>query len=621
MQDKPFQNFFSGLFLFCFFLSLLFVFIFADTQLQKAKIFAIKKEDKKIDVNNLGWIEQKSGERFSKRDSFYLFPFKEKLYLLGGIDGSQNIIGHHKVDYESSPHFNDIWESADGVSWNRIVEHAEFPKIRSTVVVQSGEELVMLGGWSPDQGYDIGVWKSVDAIHFEKIKKTPEFGEREGHKIISHEGKFYLFGGVNYISGKTFNDVWVSDNALDWKLLVKNAPWAPRWDHDVLFFKDKFILTSGMGLQGLGYGDIWESADGVSWVQTSSSTPWGKRQGQAFLEYKENLWFIGGLNTDTDVGLGDTWRSTDGVNWEKLPYDGAWSGREDHAVFVWKEKLFLTGGMDGSWRWNNDVSTLETMPCGKDSVEKIKNLKDLDLTARNWGVFCLDRNNEPFFLIGKNPTDEVGIASITKLVTAMVAEDSLEETAQLHILESDMVLGTRNRFKDKDTLSKTEALSSLLIESENDVSRAMERTVGVSFIEKMNEKAKEAGAVYSNFRDPAGIDFGTEPSNTSTVVDVAQIVSHAFKNYRNVFNFSRLAEKEILGVFGLHHTASATNALLRDEEVSNVILGGKTGETTTAKKNLTLVFQNPKGQKFVSVILGSEDHFADSKRLILGVVK
>ncbi len=514
MQEKPFKNFFSGLFLFCFFLSLLFVFIFADTQLQKAKIFVVKKDSGKVDINNLGWVEQKSTERYSKRDSFYLFPFKEKLYLLGGIDGGQNIIGHHKVDYESSPHFNDIWESVDGVSWKKVVEHAEFPKIRSTVVVENNGNLIMLGGWSPDAGYDIGVWKSSDAVHFEKIKKTPEFGEREGHKIISHAGKFYLFGGVNYIAGKTFNDVWVSDNAIDWKVLVKNAPWEPRWDHDVVFFKNRFLLTSGMGLHGLGYGDIWESPDAINWTKTSTSTPWGKMQGQALLEYKDNLWFIGGLNTDTDLGIGDTWKSVDGVNWEKLPYDGAWSGREDHASFVWNDKLFITGGMDGFWRWNNDVWTLEDLPCGKDQIEKIKSLKDLELTTKNWGVFCLDKNNEPFFLSGKNPTDEVGIASITKLVTAMVAEDSLEETAQLQILESDMTLGTKDRFKDKDTLSKKEALSSLLIESENDVARAMERTVGGTFISKMNEKAKEAGAVHSKFRDPAGIDFGSAPSNT-----------------------------------------------------------------------------------------------------------
>jgi hypothetical protein len=388
-----------------------------------------------------------------------------------------------------------------------------------------------------------------------------------------------------------------------------------------LFFKDKFILTSGMGLNGLGYGDIWESADGVSWTETSSTTPWGKRQGQAFLEFKDSLWFIGGLNTDTDIGVGDTWHSFDGVNWEKLPYDGAWSGREDHAVFVWKDKLFLTGGMDGSWRWNNDVWTLEDLPCGKGEVGKIKTIESLDLTARNWGLFCLGKNNEPFFLGGKNPTDEVGIASITKLVTSMVAEDSLEETASVEVLQADMVLGTRDRFKDKDSIPKKEALSSLLIESENDVARAMERMVGVTFISKMNDKAREAGAVYSNFRDPAGIDFGVLPSNTSTVVDVAQIVSHVFKNYRSVFNFTKIPEKEILGVFGLHHTASATNALLRDSEVSNVILGGKTGETSSAKKNLALVFQNKENQKFVSVVLGSEDHFADSKKLILGVIK
>lgn len=620
-QEQPFKNFFSGLFLFCFFLSLLFVFIFADTKLQKAKIFVVKSDLGKIDINNLGWVEQKSEERYTKRDSFYIFPFKEKLYLLGGINGDNNIIGHHKVDYERSPHYNDIWESTDGVSWKKVVEEAEFPKIRSTVVVQSGEDLIMLGGWSPDTGYDIGVWKSKDAIHFEKVKKTPEFGEREGHRIITHEGKFYLFGGVNYISGKTFNDVWVSKNGEDWKLLVKNASWEPRWDHDVVFFNNRFLLTSGMGLGGLGYGDIWESPDALSWTKTSTSTPWGKMQGQALLEYNDNLWFIGGLNPDTDLGMGDTWKSLDGVNWEKLPYDGAWSGREDHASFVWKNKIFITGGMDGFWRWNNDVWTLEDLPCGKNEVTKIKNIKDLDLTSKNWGLFCLGKNNEPFFLGGKNPTDEVGIASITKLVTAMVAEDFLEETASVEILQADMILGTRARFKDKDSIPKKEALASLLIESENDVAQAIGRMVGETFFTKMNKKARDAGAVYSNFRDPAGIDFGISPSNTSTVVDVAQIVSHTFKNYRNVFNLTKISEKEISGVFGLNHTASATNALLRDAEVSDVILGGKTGETSVAKKNLTLVFQNKENQKFVSVVLGSNDHFADTKRLILEVLK
>jgi D-alanyl-D-alanine carboxypeptidase len=50
-------------------------------------------------------------------------------------------------------------------------------------------------------------------------------------------------------------------------------------------------------------------------------------------------------------------------------------------------------------------------------------------------------------------------------------------------------------------------------------------------------------------------------------------------------------------------------------------LGYKTGETPLANKNLVTIFENKKGDIFISVVLDSDDHFADTKIIMKSILE
>lgn len=310
---------------------------------------------KRIDPATLTW-NAVEGPRWEKRDSHAVYVFDNKLWVSGGIDADDSKV-NGLPNYEAAKYYNDIWNSEDGIVWNKVTDHAEFPPIRSHTVINFKGTLYMIGGWSPVHGlqYKNGIWKSNDGIHWVKVVDKTDFVDREGQKILEWNGKLYMIGGVNYFGGKTYNDVWVSEDALHWTEIVKNAPWEGRWDHDMDIFQGKLWLLGGMSLHGVGFGDVWNTTDGITWNKVTDLAPWGKRQGQGVVTYGKYMWLVSGLDAKTNEGTGDTWFTADGVQWYKIPDDTKWLGREDHGVVVFKDKIWVLGGMDSNWHWNNDI--------------------------------------------------------------------------------------------------------------------------------------------------------------------------------------------------------------------------------------------------------------------------
>ncbi len=312
-----------------------------------------------IDPNSLNWVKvdiATGTTRWAKRDSHAVYVFDGKLWLSGGLDSDNAKVGG-TPDYEKALYYNDIWNSEDGLTWNRVVSHADFPDIRSHSVIYFKDALYMYGGWSPKYGqtYKNGIWKSTDGINWVQVVKNPEYPDREGQKVVEFNGKLWLVGGVNYFGRKTFNDVWSSEDGIHWTLVTKNAPWHSRWDFDIGIFDGKMWLAGGMGLGGAGYGDVWSTTDGAHWDLVTELAPWGKRQGQEIVEYRGYMWLVTGLDAVTNEGKGDTWYTADGKIWSKAPQDDKWLGREDQAVIVFKDKIWVLGGMDSAWHWNDDV--------------------------------------------------------------------------------------------------------------------------------------------------------------------------------------------------------------------------------------------------------------------------
>lgn len=134
-------------------------------------------------------------------------------------------------------------------------------------------------------------------------------------------------------------------------------------------------------------------------------------------------------------------------------------------------------------------------------------------------------------LYAKNTDAVMPIASITKLMTAMVVLDSglpLDEPITIQAADVDTLKGTRSRLKVGMTLSRQELLKLALMSSENRAAAALARNYpgGIqAFIPAMNQKAQALGMPDTRFLDATGLN----PGNVSTAHDLAMMVNAGYQ--------------------------------------------------------------------------------------------
>lgn len=149
-------------------------------------------------------------------------------------------------------------------------------------------------------------------------------------------------------------------------------------------------------------------------------------------------------------------------------------------------------------------------------------------------------------LIQKKTEAVLPIASITKLMTAMIVLDAgidLDESITIKPSDMDTLLYSPSRLPVGTHLSRKEALMLALMASENRAAKALGRTYpgGLeAFVHAMNAKAKSLGLSKTHFEDTAGLSSG----NISSALDLARMVDAAY-HYPLVREFTTLEEASI----------------------------------------------------------------------------
>ena len=129
-------------------------------------------------------------------------------------------------------------------------------------------------------------------------------------------------------------------------------------------------------------------------------------------------------------------------------------------------------------------------------------------------------------LYSKNANAIVPIASITKLMTAMVVLDAklpMDEKITISVLDVDTLKGTHSRVRPGMKFARAELMKLALMASENRAAAALARTYPggtVAAVAKMNEKARELGMKDTYYRDSTGLNSG----NVSTASDLVKMM-------------------------------------------------------------------------------------------------
>ncbi len=238
-------------------------------------------------------------------------------------------------------------------------------------------------------------------------------------------------------------------------------------------------------------------------------------------------------------------------------------------------------------------------------------------------VYCVNlANNET--IMAKNENEKLPIASLTKLVSALVTLENMSLDGKVKVPDHiktvpKSVVG----LKAGDELTVNDLLHGMLISSGNDCAEALACSFPggkQKFVSALNKKAKQLGARNSEFFTPSGLDrkpVGVTDeireeevdANSSTAKEIGNIARIAFSNdtIRSIVQKKSYVMNSAISKTG--YPIRNTNKLLSD---NLPVIGGKTGFTVRAGHCLASQFA-PDKKDLLIVVLGSPNHFNDTR--------
>ena len=245
--------------------------------------------------------------------------------------------------------------------------------------------------------------------------------------------------------------------------------------------------------------------------------------------------------------------------------------------------------------------------------------EQLELTASK--AFVYDCSENVLLYAGGDMEEKASPASLTKLMTALVALDYLEEDAIVTVGEeitwidpesSIAALQTGNR------LTVRMLVQGLLMQSGNDAAYTLavaggrvisqepeldrKQALGV-FVDAMNKKCRDMELVNTHFMNPDGID---EEGHYSCVRDLIDISLLAMEN-ETILEFCGMASDYVVFESGQDYVWKNSNYLLHEDLsfYTPEAIGLKTGSTANAGKCLISAFRQENGRVLLVGVLGS----------------
>ena len=249
------------------------------------------------------------------------------------------------------------------------------------------------------------------------------------------------------------------------------------------------------------------------------------------------------------------------------------------------------------------------------------NIGDLDFNAKYVGVYSL---NSLMPIYEKNSQDKIPIASITKIMTAIVCMDNIDDLNKTVIVDLPQVEKYYDEdystagLKDKQEISYYDLIATMLIPSGADSAACIALNVFEDyskFINAMNNKAKELGMNNTSFANSIGAD---DVNNYSTIQDVALMMKYALSNetIKNLISTYEYTTKD--GTITVH------NALFQLADIYDInvnsISGGKTGMTEDAGYCLAS-YSNKEVEPIICIVMGCKIekgtlyHLSDSEKI------
>ncbi|MCI0619503.1 serine hydrolase [Candidatus Wolfebacteria bacterium] len=229
-------------------------------------------------------------------------------------------------------------------------------------------------------------------------------------------------------------------------------------------------------------------------------------------------------------------------------------------------------------------------------------------------------------LYQKNANAQLPLASLTKLMTMLIASEHLQDDDVVTITSSSLLPEGDTGFYIGEQFRARDLIDLTLISSSNDGAEALAAaltavlppaTSSGSITTVMNERAKELGLARTYFINPTGLD---EPEMVlggayGSARDVAHLLRYIVRAHPDLLESTRQERITVTALSGFPHTASNTNEITVEIPW---LVGSKTGFTNLAGGNLAVIFDVGLAHPVAAVVLGAtrESRFTDIQKLI-----
>jgi D-alanyl-D-alanine carboxypeptidase len=252
-------------------------------------------------------------------------------------------------------------------------------------------------------------------------------------------------------------------------------------------------------------------------------------------------------------------------------------------------------------------------------------LEDVAITADAAFVFDV---KEQRVLYAKNESRALPLASITKLMTALLAHELVAGDTEAIISDAALSQDGDNGLMRGQSFTAGELERFALIASSNDAAFALGASVGEllgsgnpneQFVKAMNIRAEELKLETLSFKNTTGLDISTvEPGAVGSAKDVTFLMEHIVEKYPEIVDSTREGYARVFSEDGTYYDIENTN-----EYVSKIpnIIGSKTGYTDLAGGNLVVAFDIGLNRPIIVTVLGSTRaaRFTDVMELVEAV--
>ena len=242
--------------------------------------------------------------------------------------------------------------------------------------------------------------------------------------------------------------------------------------------------------------------------------------------------------------------------------------------------------------------------------------KDIKLEAKAAYVFDVLKN-QPLFEL--NPDVQLPLASVTKIMTALVATENLPSYILVTIPQEAILQEGDDGFLSGEQWPIADLVDAMLVSSSNDAAFSLafeyDKNFNGNFVSLMNQRAQDLQLVQTYFLNPTGLDFSKNTAGAyGSAKDIANLLLYILKNRFSLMEATRFDEIEIN-----QRKFKNTDYLVNDLAG---FMAGKTGDSDLAGGNLAIVLDKGYGHPIIIVVLGSnfEGRFRDAKNLYEAVI-